>query len=124
MIKSGIRNGEISKHMSLIGEGDVIVISGCRFSVPEGVKLVDLAVTDNLPKLDEVLRVITENCTFSESTVAHEMDNHLKEEIEPLIHDLKNNELTYRQLQVVAKNARVVIRTGDMSEAGVIVLRV
>ena len=124
MIKNGIRNGELAKFIATLGEGDVIILSGCRFSLPEGVPVIDLAVTDNLPRMESVLNVLVDVCMFTEATIAHEMDDSLKEKTQPMMEEYKVNELTYRQLQVLAKNASVVVRTGDMSSASAIVLRV
>ncbi len=124
MIKTGIRNGEIAKYMALIGEGDAVVICGCKMSLPEGVPVVDLAVTDNLPTLDVIADVIISTCMFKECTVAHEIESSLKEKMDVMLSGLKTNELTFRQLQVVTKNTKLVIRTGDMSDAAALVLRV
>jgi len=124
LMHSNIRNGELLKRLVMMGEGDAVVVAGCRFSLPEELPVVDLAVTDDLPTIQDVLSILTTNVKFSEMTIAHEVDETLKSAIEKNVQDLKVNELTYRQLQVVSKNTKFVIRTGDMSKAGVVVLRV
>lgn len=124
MINTTIRNGELLKRLVMMGEGDALVLAGCRFSLPEDLPVIDLAIMDNLPTLQDVLSVLVDNIKFTEMTIAHEMDADLKSALEGKTQEVKVNELTYRQLGVVSKNARFVIRTGDMSEAGVIVLRI
>ncbi len=124
LMHSNIRNGELLKRLVMMGEGDAVVVAGCRFSLPEELPVIDLAVTDNLPKIEDVLSILIKNVKFSEVTIAHEVDEGLKNAIEKNVQGLKVNDLTYRQLQVVSKNTKFIIRTGDMSEAGVVVLRI
>lgn len=124
MINSIIKNSEILKRLALLGEGDAIVISGLRSALPEGVDYIDLAVTDNLPSLSQMVKLIMSSAQFSEATLANEADDSFKGELKDILMDVKTSELSLRQLQVVAKNARFVIRTGDTAKAGLVVLRV
>lgn len=124
MINSIIKNSEILKRLALLGEGDAIAISGLRSALPEGVDYIDLAVTDNLPSLSQMVKLIMSSAQFSEATLANEADDSFKGELKDILMDVKTSELSLRQLQVVAKNARFVIRTGDTAKAGLVVLRV
>lgn len=124
MLKSNIKNGEILKRLVLMGGGDALTIVGYRFALPEGVDVIDLALSEDLPTVEQVVQIIASNMAFSEITLPHEMEDTAKDTIKENLESMKLNELTLRQLQVVAKNTRFVIRTGDSMDAGAVVLRI
>lgn len=123
MLKNGIRNGELAKILTQMGEGEIIAISGCRFALPEGIPIIDLALTDNVPTMEQVLCVISENFSVSEITRAEEMDLEIKNQVENLFSNVRYNDLTYRQIQVLVRSAKAIVRTGDMAFSGVFVLK-
>jgi len=124
MLKSNIKNGEILKRLALMGEGDALTIVGHRFALPENVDVIDVSIAEDLPTIEQVTEIITKDMIFSEITLPHEMDEDAKELIKGKVDSMKLNELTIRQVQVVAKNTRFVIRTGDGKQAGALVLRI
>ncbi|WP_430883452.1 RbsD/FucU domain-containing protein [Fusibacter sp. JL216-2] len=124
MLKTSIRNGELLKELAMLGLGDAVAIVGCRFALPEETQVIDLAITDNLPSVEDIFGLLADNVIFSEITLPHEMDEVLRARVIKKAGSVRENELTYRQLQVVCKNAKLIVRTGDMSESGVVVLRV
>lgn len=124
MLKTSIRNGELLKELAMLGIGDAVAVVGCRFALPEETHVIDLAITDNLPTVEDIFGLLADNVNFSEITLPHEMDEDLKTRILDRARQARENELTYRQIQVVCKNLKLIVRTGDMSESGVVVLRV
>ena len=124
MLKSNIKNGELLKRLASMGQGDALSVVGCRFALPEGLPVIDLALAENLPTIEQVVVLLSNNVDFSELTLAHELNDDSKKVLTGKLDSMKLNELTLRQLQVVSKNTRFIIRTGDMLEAGALVLRI
>jgi len=124
MLKTSIRNGELLKELALLGLGDAVAVVGCRFALPVETQVIDLAITDNLPCVEDIFALLADHVIFSEVTLPHEMDAQMRENIMNKAGNVRENELTYRQLQVVCKNAKLIIRTGDMRESGVAVIRI
>ena len=59
MYKTGILNSEISKVLSDLGHTDRIVIA--EFTVPKGVRKIDLALTFGVPSFESVYDILLEH---------------------------------------------------------------
>lgn len=123
MLKKGIRHGELSKVLALLGEGDAVAVCGCRQALPEGVPVIDLALTDNIPTVDQVLDVLASSLSIKEHTIAQELDESVRMRWNDRLGEAKGSILAARQLSILSKNAKVVVRTGDMAQYGLLVIR-
>ena len=74
MKRSGILNAELSKAVGKMGHGDMILIGdvGCPFPRHDMTTVIDLAVTDGIPKVSDVLKVVLEELVVEEYMVAQE----------------------------------------------------
>lgn len=74
MKKSGILHAELSKAVGKMGHGDIILIGdvGCPFPRHEMTACIDLAVTDGVPKVSDVLKVVLEELVTEEYIVSQE----------------------------------------------------
>lgn len=123
MLKKGIRHGGLAKVLAMLGEGDAVAVCGCRQALPEGVPVIDLALTDNIPTVDQVLDVLMSSLSIKEYTSAQELDESVRMRWDERLAEAKGSNLAARQLSIVAKSAKVVIRTGDMAQYGLVVIR-
>lgn len=127
MLKTNIKNSLILNSLAQLGKGDVIVIGSQDFAIPEGAKFIDISLTEGIPSIEQVLESVTKDYDFTSMTVSDELGERfaeLKEEIIKISGKDSPESLTFRQLKVVAKNARFVIRTGDTNEFKSLVLTV
>ncbi len=125
MMNTNIKNSSILGELAKLGNGDVIVIGSVDFPIPETALLIDISLKDSLPSVDDVLKPLLLDCKFESMTMCDELENDfakVKEELIGLTDFDDVESLTFRQLKVVAKNAKFVIRTGDTNEYKSIVL--
>lgn len=119
MMKTNIKNSSVLGALAKLGNGDVIVIGSIDFPIPDTAKLIDLSVKDDMPKVEEILQPLLLDCSFASMTMCDELETKFgdvkKSIVEVTEFDLVES-LTFRQLKVVAKNAKFVIRTGDTNE--------
>lgn len=110
MKKSGILHAELSRLIAALGHGDLIVIGDAGLPVPPGVPCIDLAVTHGLPSFADVLAAVltemqVERCVMATAASAalHAMA--------PMQPDL----ITHDAFKQSSRNARAVIRTGEVT---------
>jgi len=74
MKRTGILNAELSKAVGKMGHGDIILIGdvGCPFPRHEMTTCIDLAVTDGVPKVSDVLKVVLQELEVESYIVAKE----------------------------------------------------
>ncbi len=75
MKKRGILNAELSEAVARMGHGDIIIIGdvGCPFPRHDITTCIDLAVTDGIPMVKDVLNVVLEELEVEEYYVAEEI---------------------------------------------------
>lgn len=74
MKKGGIYNAELAKAIGKMGHGDIILIGdvGCPFPRHEMTTCVDLAVSDGVPKVTDVLKAVLEELVVEGYIVSEE----------------------------------------------------
>lgn len=127
MMNTNIKNSAILGELAALGNGDVIVLASVNFPIPETAKLIDVSIKDALPSIEDILEPLMLDCSFSSLTVCDELGEKFEEVKESIIKITKFDDvesLTFRQLKVVSKNAKFVIRSGDSNEYKSIILTV
>lgn len=127
MLKTNIKNSLILNSLATLGKGDVMVIGSSDFAIPEGAKLIDISLTEGVPSIEQVLKAVSSDFGFTSLTVCDELGEgfaEIKDDMTRISGKDNPESLTFRQLKVVSKNARFVIRTGDNNEFKSIVLTV
>lgn len=119
MKKKGMLNSDISKLLSDLGHTDQIVIADAGLPVPEGVKKIDIALTPGTPSLNEVLKAIKDDMVIEGITLAQEIkvDNTEKhKQVKEVINeDTPITYVTHEQFKALSKQAKAVIRTGEIT---------
>lgn len=132
MKRTGILHGELSKAVGTMGHGDMILIGdvGCPFPRHEMTACIDLAVTDGVPKVRDVLKVVlqeleTESYIVSEET--KKISPQIYEEFKDILAGFqsKGNPLTEKTIPheemkhlwlngaLEGKEVKVFVRTGQ-----------
>lgn len=127
MLKTNIKNSLLLNNLAKLGKGDVIVIGSSDFSIPEGATLIDISLVEGVPSVEQVLKAVTMDFDFTSLTVCDELGEgfeSIKEELKNISGKKDPESLTFRQLKVVSKNAKFVVRTGDNNEFKSIILTV
>ena len=125
MKKFGILNRKLNEAISSLGHGDIFLITDAGFPLPyekqTGTISVDLAIAQDLPNIPEILKLINDEVIFEECYVGD-----LQPTNNPGLFETVNKIIKRCQVQVVendkimqmAKNAKMIIRTGAFSPWG------
>lgn len=74
MKKNGIYNAKLSEVVGKMGHGDIILIGdvGCPFPRHDMTTCIDLAVTDGVPKVTDVVKAVLEELVIEGYIVSEE----------------------------------------------------
>lgn len=72
MKRAALLNIELSQVIASMGHGDVLVIGDAGLPVPAGVRRIDLAVTQGVPSLAQVLKAVLSELQIEHAVVARE----------------------------------------------------
>lgn len=122
MRRSGILNQPLQAALGTLGHGDLLIVSDVGFPCPAGVPRVDLAVTDGIPDLRTVLRLIHAEFITEKLVYADEMRENNPYLVSWLDEEFRGVEVDGRahtdMLGEVAASAKLVVRTGDFEPWG------
>lgn len=126
MKKTGILNSRLSGLIAGLGHTDIFLIGDAGMPVPKGVEIIDLALCENIPTMEQTLKAV-----LSEVKVEYYYTADLIQEYNPKTYNLFQTELAgvpneaipHTDLKEMTKNAKFAIRTGEFSYYGNIVLR-
>ncbi|TDU25970.1 D-ribose pyranase [Arthrobacter sp. JUb115] len=112
MLKSEILNAPLLAALAKCGHTDIVVIADCGLPLPEGPLVIDLALVQGLPSLDQVLEVLARNMVIENSTLAAEAENGPVQEL-CLARDLDPDFISHEELKAQLPQAKVIVRTGE-----------
>ena len=128
MKKTGILNAKISEIIASIGHTDKLLICDCGLPIPRNALKVDLALTNNIPRFLDTLRVILQELKVEEAVVAKEMmetGNGMYEEVLALLPGIEIRRMSHENFKSYYRNCDeiVFIRTGESTPYANIILQ-
>ena len=124
MKKQGILNRELAGIFAKLGHTDQIVIADCGLPIPEGVTCIDLAYKLGEPSFLTILDVVLDDLKVEKAILAQEIQTanaDVEAAIKNKIDDL--NYVTHEQFKQLTKEAKVIIRTGEITPYANIILQ-
>ena len=126
MKEIGILNREISDVISRLGHADEICLCDAGFSIPEGVRDIDISLKDNYPGLIEVLEEILKYFSVEKLIIAKETKIVSSTMFERILKQFKK-EINFEIIPHVkfkerAKKVKAIIRTGEFTAYSNIIL--
>jgi len=127
MKKNGILNAPLSKVIAQLGHSDRLVICDCGLPIPIDSEVIDLALTKNIPRFIDTLKIIMEEFAVEKAVVAEEIVEKnfgLLEEIESLIEGLPIEKVSHEKFKDLTreKGTIVFVRTGEATPYANIIL--
>ncbi|MEC3885732.1 D-ribose pyranase [Halobacillus sp. HZG1] len=115
MKRHGMLNSHLSKVLADLGHTDTIVVADAGLPVPEGVKKIDLSLKEGVPSFLDVVEVLKEEMVVERVTVAEEMEQNpsIQNEMREWFGEM--DALTHEALKGQLKQAKAVVRTGEVS---------
>ena len=116
MIRGGILNPALNRILAETGHTDLLTICDRGFPVPLGVERLDLALTDDIPSVVDVLRAINRQFVIDTIIVAEEMKEASPGRYAQLTSEFSHiafRSMPHLRFKQVCRDSRAVIRTGD-----------
>jgi D-ribose pyranase len=127
MKKIGTQNRHLSRVIASMGHTDRLVICDVGLPIPEGKEVIDLALTTNIPRFMDALRVVLEELEVERATVAEEMGTISPQLRNEVIQALDGIELdvvshdAFKQMTAEASTIAIV-RTGEATPYANVIL--
>lgn len=118
MKKIGTLNAQLSGIIAAMGHSDQLVICDSGLPIPIGSRIVDLALTTNVPRFIETLRVVLEELQIERTVVATEMieqSPEIYDELKKLTGSIPVDSVAHAELKTITRNGEIVafVRTGE-----------
>ena len=127
MKKTGILHGELSKTIAELAHDDMILIGDAGMPVPEGVKMIDLALKEGVPHFLDVLEAVMRDMLVAEGIIDQEMAEvspHMREELECVVQGgFPLRTMPHEEVKKLSEKVKAVIRTGEFTSYSNIILK-
>ena len=126
MKKTGLLHAELSRLIASMGHRDMLAIGDAGLPVPPGVPVIDLALRQGVPGFLETLEVVLTELHVEEALIDSEMAT-VSPAMSASFHqnwpaDVPVRAVPHATLQETAREARAVVRTGEVTPYSNIVL--
>lgn len=126
MKKRGILNAELMRCIALLGHKDLFMIGDAGMPIPEGVKVIDLAVCSGVPLFNQVFDAVVDETEIEYYYVAGETavkNPKLGEHIRQGLPGIEQESMSHEELKKKSAECRFAIRTGEFSPYANVILR-
>ena len=126
MQEIGLLNRELARFVSQQGHHDLLMVVDAGFAIPKGLDVVDLSLTINVPTVPEVLAVLRDYYSVEKLILARETRDVSPSLYKIMINSFEENLnielIDHLALKEKSKQVKLVIRTGDFTAYGNIIL--
>jgi len=130
MKKKGTINVQLSRLIAQMGHTDRLVICDSGFPIPRGAEVVDLALTRNIPRFIDTVKVVLEELEVESVVVAKEMEGMNKECHKALMRELGSvgvstiKKTTHEDFKRMTLNGGTIafLRTGEATPFANVIL--
>ncbi len=126
MKKKGIINAELIKEIALLGHMDLFMVGDAGMPIPEGVKIIDLALCSGVPSFEQTLDAVLFETSVEHYFLATEIKTANEGQYKYITNALKNvenTEMEHIELKEFSKKCKFAIRTGEFSPYPNVILR-
>lgn len=116
MKRVGILNAALSHLLASTGHTDYFTVCDRGFPVPEGPERIDLALTDDIPTVVDVLSAVFAEWSIDRVVITHEMADISPMRVEALralLADVPLQRVSHLELKRLAAQGRATVRTAD-----------
>lgn len=127
MKKIGTLNTHLSRVIAGMGHTDRLVICDSGLPIPQGRDVIDLALTTNVPRFIDTLRVVLEELAVERAVIAREMierSNGVYEELRSLLDEVEVAEVSHEEFKkLTGTDGNITfVRTGEATPYANVVL--
>lgn len=127
MKRNGVLNSGLSRIIASMGHTDKLVICDSGLPIPKNSDIIDLALTKNIPRFMDTLKVILEELKVEEAIVTNELVNGNSKyfkEISSILNGTKIKKVNHEKFKEITRNGGNVtfVRTGEATPYANIIL--
>jgi D-ribose pyranase len=126
MKRTTLLHAELSDVIARLGHGDLLVIGDAGLPIPDGPRRIDLAVSANVPRFQDVLAAVLAEMQVESAVIAHELASANPSVHAALLRQLGPTpiaKLSHEHLKAATRDARAIVRTGEFSPYANVILR-
>jgi D-ribose pyranase len=123
--KTALLNKDLSEVIASLGHRDTLVIADAGLPIPPGVRRIDLAISPNLPRFMDIVRVVLGELQVEEAVVASEMAErspHVLAELQEALGQTPISNVLHEGFKLQTARARAVVRTGEFTPYANVIL--
>ena len=126
MKEIGMINGLIDSALTRQGHMDLMMVVDAGFPCPDHVELIDIALSEGVPSILDVLAELQKVHSVEKIVVAQETTDHNPSYIDEVAQsfgkDVAMEVIPHTELKERSQNVKTIIRTGDFTAWGNIML--
>lgn len=126
MLEIGLLNRNIASAITNQGHTDELIVCDSGFPIPIGVEVIDISLEYNVPTVIQTLAVIKKYHSVEKIVMAEDTFNHNKtfynKVLETIGQDIAIEKISHSDLRQRSKNVKTIIRTGDCTAWGNVLL--
>jgi D-ribose pyranase len=127
MKRSGVLNSNLSRIIASMGHTDKLVVCDSGLPIPKNSDVIDLALTKNIPRFIDTLKVILEELKVEEAIVTNELvtgNSKFYKEINSLLNGTKIKKVNHEKFKEITRNGGNItfVRTGEATPYANIIL--
>ncbi|MEG1723981.1 MAG: D-ribose pyranase [Anaerovoracaceae bacterium] len=125
MNEIGILNRNLAAAISKQGHGDLLMITDAGFAIPKDMDVIDLSLAVNSPKVIDVICELKKYFSaekFIISASTEEISPSHFNSLKSILQNINAEVVTQKRFIEISKNVKVVVRTGDFTAFGNVIL--
>ena len=126
MKELGILNRDIAALISCQGHGDLMMVADAGFAIPEDREVIDLSIRENVPRVMDVLTELGKYFSVEKIFMSEETrecnPTHFRKVSQAFGENVEVELMPHRELKQLSKEVKGVIRTGDFTSYGNVIL--
>lgn len=127
MKKNGVLNASLARIIASMGHTDKLVICDSGLPIPREMEVIDLALTDNIPRFIDTLKVVLSELQVEHAIVAEEMEtisNGVYQQVRDLLGDVTIEQVPHEEFKRTTRgdDNTTFVRTGEMTPYANIIL--
>lgn len=126
MKRTTLLHAELSDVIARLGHGDLLVLGDAGLPIPDGPRRIDLAVSADVPRLQDVLAAVLAEMQVEGAVIAEELaprNPAVHAELRRQLGATPVQTLSHEQFKQATRQARAIVRTGEFSPYANVMLR-
>lgn len=126
MNETGIVNRDIAAALSKQGHGDLMMVVDAGFAIPQGVEVIDISLSENIPMVIDVLAELRKFFSVEKLIIARQTKDVsptlFRKISESFGENMEVEIIDHSVLKKISRDVKTVIRTGDFTAFGNVII--